>query len=130
MTERSRERAGGSILLYFVVFLLIVGAVSLAYQSMVLTSQTVVLGSRAIAERDAAADSAVAVILAHAERTESGYAFTEEAALALEGRVVWDQAGSRSFEIAVDKKTAYVRFTIRFSIDGRTFTKDLKVPLA
>ncbi|MGN1150170.1 MAG: hypothetical protein ACI4SY_05645 [Sutterella sp.] len=120
--------SSGSILLYFVVFLLIVGAISLAYQSMVLTSQTFVLNSRTIAERDAMADSAVAVILSQAERTETGYAISRDDASALAGKVVLDQAGSRSFDIDFDDEGTHARFKISFSIDERTFSKELKVP--
>lgn len=131
MTHQSRASASsGSILLYFVVFLLIVGAISLAYQSMVLTSQTFVLNSRAIAERDAIADSAEAVILSQAQRTEGGYVISRSAAQALKGKVVWDQTGGRSFDIDFKEESLQAKFKISFAIDGRTFTKELKMPIS
>lgn len=139
MTHQSRDSASsGSILLYFVVFLLIVGAISLAYQSMVLTSQTFVLNSKAIAERDALADSAVAVILSECERQGEGYRISKTKAETLKHEIAWDQSAEKGFpgsgrtfgitgiEFKNETKTAV--FTIAFSIDGRDFTRELKVP--
>ena len=137
--DHSRDKASGSILLYFVVFLLIVGAISLAYQSMVMTSQTFNLSSRTIAERNALADSAVAVILSNCEREGDGYRISKNKAEALKNREVeWDQNADKGFpgnsqkfkiaDIDYDEGTKIATFRISFAIDGRTFSKDLKVP--
>ena len=139
MKHQLRDNAcAGSILLYFVVFLLIVGAISLAYQSMVLTSQTFVLNSKAIAERNALADSAVAVILSECERHGEGYRISKAKAESLKHDIGWDQSSDKGFPgdnrkfgitgIDYNTETMTAVFTIAFSIDARDFTRELKVP--